>query len=121
MMKNAITLIKELTEENERLHASCTELEQKCASLCEENERLKNRITCQIVLPDEKLEEIKNECLERVELDIKAIQADTVLKYSEKVYQLILGFVGEKLSEQDKDYITVMLGQIGEEIVGVEK
>lgn len=33
MMKNAIAIIKELTEENENLHASCTELIQKCASL----------------------------------------------------------------------------------------
>ena len=33
-----------------------------------ENERLANRITCQVVLPDDKLEEIKKECLEKVEL-----------------------------------------------------
>lgn len=33
--------VKELTEENEKLHASCTELTQKCASLTEENERLR--------------------------------------------------------------------------------
>lgn len=30
IMKNALALIKELTEENERLHASCTELTQEC-------------------------------------------------------------------------------------------
>lgn len=60
----------------EDLHATRTEL----TRLQEENERLRNRITCQVVVPDEKLEEIKNECLERVELDIKAIQADTVRK-----------------------------------------
>ena len=46
----------------------------------------------------------------------KELIADTVLKYSEKVYQLIFGFVGEKLSEQDKDYITVRLGQIAKEM-----
>lgn len=33
-----------------------------------ENERLKNRITCKIVIPDDKLEEIKNVCFEKVEL-----------------------------------------------------
>jgi cell shape-determining protein MreC len=45
----AALLIKELAEENERLHASCAELTRKCASLndkCaslnEENEKLKN-------------------------------------------------------------------------------
>ena len=41
LLKDALTLIKELTEENERLHASCTELERNCASLNDENERLK--------------------------------------------------------------------------------
>jgi predicted RNase H-like nuclease (RuvC/YqgF family) len=46
-MKNALALIRELTEEiarltedNERLHASCTELERKCASLTDDNEKL---------------------------------------------------------------------------------
>lgn len=29
-IKNALSLIEELTEENEELHASCTELEQTC-------------------------------------------------------------------------------------------
>ena len=44
--------IKELTEENERLHASCTEFERKCASLNEENERLKSvEFTCGFVIP----------------------------------------------------------------------
>jgi hypothetical protein len=37
---DALSLIKELTEENATLHASCTELERKCASLNDENERL---------------------------------------------------------------------------------
>jgi hypothetical protein len=64
MPKDSLSLIKELTEENERLS---------------------NRTTCQVVFPDEKLEEIKNECLERVELDIKAIQADTI----QKMYKML--------------------------------
>lgn len=50
-----------------------------------EIERLKNRIICQVILPDEKLEEIKNECLERVELDIKEIKADTVRKMQSEI------------------------------------
>lgn len=40
-MGEALTLIKELTEECTNLHASCTELERKCASLNDENERVK--------------------------------------------------------------------------------
>lgn len=67
----------------EDLHATRTEL----TRVQEENERLRNRITCQVVVPDEKLEEIKNECLERVELDIKAIQADTVRKIADLLWQ----------------------------------
>ena len=63
--------------------ALITSQEQKIKELTEENERLRNRITCQIVLLDEKVEEIKNECLERIELDTKAIQADTVRKMQE--------------------------------------
>jgi hypothetical protein len=33
ILKDALSLIKKLTEESERLHASCTELTRKCASL----------------------------------------------------------------------------------------
>ena len=33
--------VLKLTEENERLHATCTEFERKCASLNDENERLR--------------------------------------------------------------------------------
>lgn len=65
--------------------ALITSQEQRIGELTEENARLRNRITCQVVLPDEKLEEIKNECLERVELDIKKIEADTVRKMHERL------------------------------------
>lgn len=65
--------------------ALITSQEQRIGELTEESERLRNRITCQVVLPDEKLEEIKNECLERVELDIKKIEADTVRKMQERL------------------------------------
>ena len=63
----------------------CTDALALIYELTKENERLKNRITCQVVLPDEKLEEIKNDCLSRVELDIKAIEADTVRKMFERI------------------------------------
>ena len=52
--------------------------EQRIKELTEENERLKNSITFQVVMPDEKKEEIKAECLEKIELDVKAINSDTV-------------------------------------------
>ena len=57
--------------------------------LTEENERLRNRVVCKVVIPDDKIEEIKNECLERVELNIKAIQADTVREMQERVESYI--------------------------------
>lgn len=84
--------IEELIEENERLRAEKERITNTYyEAMCE----MKNRITCKIVLSDEKLEEIKNDCLERIELDIKEIQADTVRKmqaaiieyYSKPKYQ----------------------------------
>lgn len=75
VMINALTLVKSQ--------------EQKIKELTEENERLSNRITCQVVLPDEKIEEIKNDVLARVELDIKAIQADTVRNMQELFNEIV--------------------------------
>jgi DNA-binding transcriptional MerR regulator len=81
---DALTLINELESENERLVESCKnchyikdleianghskELKDRIAELEKENARLANRITCQVILPDEKLKEIKKECIEKVEL-----------------------------------------------------
>ncbi len=79
--------IKELAEENKKLTINMNAYGLTAKRLGEENERLKNRITCQVVLPDEKLEEIKNECLERFELDIKAIQVDAVRKMQERLHE----------------------------------
>ena len=59
--------------------------EQRIGELTEENERLKNSITFQVVMPDDKMEEIKAECLERVELDVKKCRADTVRKMQERL------------------------------------
>ena len=41
LLVKAVELIKELTKENASLHSSCTDLTRKCASLTEENERVK--------------------------------------------------------------------------------
>ena len=64
---------------------------------------------CKLHDAEEKIKELTEEN--------ERLRADTLLKYGEKVYQLIWGFVGEKLSEQDKDYITVRLGQIAKEML----
>ena len=52
---------KKVREENQQFKDRINELER-------ENARLANRITCQVTIPDDKLEEIKKECLERVEI-----------------------------------------------------
>jgi uncharacterized protein YdcH (DUF465 family) len=51
-MKNALSLLREkdayiarLTEDNERLHASCTKLERNRASLNDDNERLRAELS----------------------------------------------------------------------------
>ena len=59
--------------------------ENKIKELTEENERLRNRVTATIVLTKKDAERIKKECLERIELDIKAIKADTVRKMQERL------------------------------------
>ena len=63
----------ELTEENERLHASCTELERKCASLTEENERLRASLTN------------TTEAYEFVNGIVFKSRADTVRKMQERI------------------------------------
>ena len=88
-MSDALSLIKELTaenkqfryeqkkliDENERLHASCTELTRKCESLNEENERLTSNLVEQSA---------ENIILSRrIGFDIGAIRADTVRKMQE--------------------------------------
>lgn len=66
--RSQISVLKKLLERCE------TQFAEKDAEI----ERFKNRITFQVVIPDEKMEEIKKECLERVELDIKAIKAEAI-------------------------------------------
>lgn len=48
------------------------------------NEKRSAGIVAKIVIDDEKLEEIKNECLQRVELDIKQIEAETLQKMQQR-------------------------------------
>lgn len=162
LAQNALSLINELTEENERLkqermnkidiykaldildkfdffqgQRAGRELwaekpfetqEEDLKNFSKDVELLKNFV--EDIAHKLKCAELQIECKERIcesymlqygtvadkEVWLKKERADTVLKYGEKVYQLILGFVGETLSEQDKDYITVRLGQIAKEM-----
>lgn len=90
-----------------------------CEELTEENERLKNSITFQVVMPDEKMEEIKAECLERVELDVKECRADTLEKIK-------IQFAMRFGTYTDKDQVKIadvfmLLDQIPKEMLEGEK
>lgn len=97
---------KTLEKENEALKTLLNESYDTQNALTEENERLMRDKTAL-------------ECV--VSTARNQAKADTVRKYAEKVYQLIFGFVGEKLSEQDKDYIMLRLGQIAKEMLEGEE
>ena len=73
MASNALSLIKQLTEENESLNASCTEFERKCASLNDENERLREQNAIQVVTAIE------------LEKQIEFVRVDTVRKMKERL------------------------------------
>ena len=125
-LADTLSLIKELTEENEAWQKSLItqkenadkayyELACELENLRAENERLKNRITFQVVMPDEKMEEIKAECLERVELDVRKCRADTVRKMQER---LIAEF---RKDDRMNYYIRKTLDQIAKEMLEGEK
>ena len=122
MAELTLSLVKELTEENERLRddnlygLSASKLAKKVEELSRENERLRNRVVCKVVIPDEKLEEIKSECLERVELDIKAIEADTVRKMQSEINKTL-----SALCKGDVSEIHRMVDQIAKEMVEESK
>lgn len=85
--------------------------EQRINELTEENERLKNSINFQVVMPDDKMEEIKAECLERVELDVKECRADTVRKMQSEIKERCIkggifpAFVASTIDEIAKEML----------------
>lgn len=83
--KAAVALLRE-KDAGIAMMAECIERQDKeLAKKGAEIERLKNSITFQVVMPDEKMEEIKAECLKRVELDIKAIKAEAITEFFDRV------------------------------------
>jgi formylmethanofuran:tetrahydromethanopterin formyltransferase len=85
-MKDALSLVKELTEENERLNSSCTELTQKCASLTEENEGLQKALNTDISIVRVSRGSGKTAHLREVgRIKVDAIRADTVRKMQERL------------------------------------
>lgn len=112
--KKCEELIKEVakreTEYNELYELTTDEIKSLYADkakLTEENERLKNQITFQVVLPDEKMEEIKNECLKRVELDVRECRVDTVQNMRSRIKaRCIAGGIYPAFVENVIDQIT---------------
>lgn len=92
--------------------------EQRIKELTEENERLKNRVVATVVITDEQLEEIKTECLERVELDIKAIRANAVREFAERAKER---FKGDKYNVYTVYNIHRYIDQIAKEMVEGEQ
>lgn len=81
-----------LTEHNaqilqfgEEWEALARKFEAENKKLTVENERLKNRCVAKVILTSKDAEKIKKECIERVKLDIKAIQTNTVRKMQERL------------------------------------
>lgn len=53
--------------------------------MSEEVDRTSNKLCFKVVMGDEKMEQIKNECLERVEYNINEIKARAIEEFAEKV------------------------------------
>ena len=103
--------VERLTEENENLHASCTELERKCASLNDECADLR-AIAEQYQRQFEDCGEDRAKLAEENE----RLRVGTI-ECVKKVYRFMLKYV-DKLSEIDEIDITIRLGQIAEEMLG---
>ena len=90
--------------------------EEKVKELTAENKKLKNRITFQVVMPDDKMEEIKAECLERVELDVKECRADTVRKMQERLKECFDNEIEHK-SIYTESQVLFVIDQIAKEML----
>ena len=67
--QNAIDLINRQKAEIERLKEKVN----------------KNGLVCQITIDDEKLEDIKNSCLDQIEYNIKEIQSEAIKEFAERL------------------------------------
>lgn len=112
---DAITLLREKDATLEMCAETIERQDKELAKKDAEIERLKNSITFQVTMPDEKMEEIKNECLERVELGVKAAKdklAEETIEWCRKKlkfgkYQTI-GLSGKRLEGYEAAMKAVM-------------
>lgn len=100
---------KELTEENKNLTINMNAYGLTAKRLAEENERLKHEL--------EKADKNFGDFCRHAKKVVKRTAADTLWEYGKQVYQLILGCFGDKLSEQNIDFITVSLGQFAKDLL----
>lgn len=89
--------------------------EEKVKELTAENDRLKNRITVQVVMPDEKMGKIKAESLKRVEQDVKECRADTVKTMQERLKEYLDDFYNS--GEDALLDVTDLIDQIAKEML----
>lgn len=111
--------IEELSEENENLHATCTEFERKCASLNDENEILNSEKEAKNKELFQKWKKLADETADRYEglyQDAKkALVADTVRKMRSEIKErCIMGGIYPA-------FVASTIEQIAKEIIGEVK
>lgn len=84
-LEDAIELIDKIRAKKAKLSEENERLKNRLLIADEDIKRLRNRVTANIILTAEDAEKIKTECLEKIQLDVKAIKADTVRKMQEKL------------------------------------
>ena len=120
-LKDRIADLESELEKEQINNLNCdTELqykEKRIAELEKENERLKNRITCQVVIPNDKLEEIKKECLKKVEVDKDKSLKQFAERLKAMAYQSTDWSHGVHPMVVEVDYIDEILEEITEDKV----
>ena len=82
-----------------------------------EIEGLKNNVRCKIVIDDEKMERIKNECLERIDYNIKEIKAEAIKDFAERAKEK--AYYCEKKDGKDNFVVNEMdIDSLVKEMVG---
>ena len=118
LMKDALSLYKELTEESQKwqkgyecVDAACRELSSKCDELTEENERLNKEVDrlSQVVLNHEGI----------TEMEVEEAKIDTVRKMQERLKKGLLDTAS--LFTQQRYIVDDVIDQIAEEMLGGEK
>lgn len=110
MAQDVLALLREKDALLVEWDAKCNDYETELMGKDAEIERLKNSITFQVVMPDEKMEEIKAELLAR----IHSIRAEAITEFSERVK----GFFADGIYDFGDCYFEEWLDQTEKEMKG---